>query len=319
MQDGDDPYTLSLTDLSPAQWLEEMQELGDAWGFFEALGPHHNAAFVEKGDTLLVSFESLPAIQALSDDARPIGFDLAQAHDWSCLTVICNRDTWFRSGEVYGFFDQMTDDGFFDDFEQVIFFGAGPCGYAACAFSVASPGATVIALEPQATLDPRVTEWDDRFTHMRRVDFTDRYGYAPDMLDGAKDAYVVYDPSDRLGAMHAALFERSGVTRFRARHLGGGMQLNLSQMRVLKDLVTQAAQGSLDTERFASLYRARRTHPLYCKKLFALLETQDRPRLAEAVCAYIVDQFGAPRYRRKLKAYREGGMVDDPSDPRSEP
>ena len=37
MQDGDDPYTLSLTDLSPAQWLEEMQELGDAWGFFEAL------------------------------------------------------------------------------------------------------------------------------------------------------------------------------------------------------------------------------------------------------------------------------------------
>ena len=319
MQDGDDPYTVSLADLSPAQWLEEMQEIGDACGFFEPLGRHHNAAFVEKGDTLLVSFESLPAIQTLSSDARPIGFDLAQANDWSCLTVIANRDTWFRAAEVYGFFDQMTDDGFFDDFDKVIFFGAGPCGYAACAFSVAAPGATVIALEPQATLDPRVTEWDDRFTDMRRTDFTDRYGFAPDMLEAASDAYVIYDPSDRLGAMHAALFQRTGVSRFRARHLGGGMQMNLAQMSVLGRLVTSAAKGTLNSSTFAKLYRARRTHATYCKKLFAVLETEDRHSLAEAVCAYIVDQFGAPRYRRKLKAYRQDVTQDGPSDPGNEP
>ena len=113
MQDDIDPYTVSLTDLRPVEWLQEMKELGTEFGFFEPLGKHHNAAFVEKGDTLLVSFESLPAIQALSDDARPIGFDLARDKGWSCLTVISNRDTWFRDGEVYGFFDQMTDDGFF--------------------------------------------------------------------------------------------------------------------------------------------------------------------------------------------------------------
>jgi hypothetical protein len=50
--------------------------------------------------------------------------------------------------------------GFFDDFDQVVFYGAGQCGYAAAAFSVATPGATVVAIQPQATLDPRVTEWD---------------------------------------------------------------------------------------------------------------------------------------------------------------
>lgn len=311
MQDGTDPYTLSLSDLSPAQWLEEMQDIGESCGFFEPLGPRHNAAFVEKGDTLLVSFESLPAIQALSEDARPVGFELAKDNDWSCLTVICNRDTWFREKEVYGFFDQMTDDGFFDDFDQVIFFGAGPCGYAACAFSVAAPGATVIALEPQATLDPRLTEWDDRFTHMRRTDFTDRYGYAPDMLEAASAAHILYDPSDRLGAMHAALFARSGVTRFRARHLGGGMQLNLTQMGVLEPIVTAAAKGSLDRALFAELYRKRRSHVLYCKKLFAAVEATDRPRLAEAACAYIVTNFGAPRYRRKLKAFQQTNAQED--------
>ncbi|OSQ50753.1 phosphoadenosine phosphosulfate reductase [Marivita geojedonensis] len=304
-QDGTDPYRLSLSDLCPAEWYKELEALGTEHGFFEPLGKHHNAAFIEKGDTLLVSFESLPAIQALSEDARPVGFDLAAARDWSCLTVISNRDTWFRDPEVYGFFDQMTDDGFFEDFDQVVFFGAGPCGYAACAFSVAAPGSTVIALEPQATLDPRVTEWDDRFTHMRRVDFTDRYGYAPDMLEAAKAAYVVYDPQRPLDAMHAALFERSGTKRFRARHLGAGMQSYLGQMEVLEPLVTHAADGTLDDQLFAQLYRRRRTNTAYCKKLFAYLEAQERTYLAEMVCSFIVDAFGAPRYRRKLKAMRE--------------
>lgn len=314
MRDETDAYTLSLSDLSPAQWLEEMQEIGESCGFFEPLGKHHNAAFVEKGDTLLVSFESLPAIQALSEDARPVGFDLARDSNWSCLTVISNRDTWFRDDAVYAFFDQMTDDGFFDDFDQVIFFGAGPCGYAACAFSVAAPGATVIALEPQATLDPRITEWDDRFTHMRRTDFSDRYGYAPDMLEAADAAYIVYDPSDRLGAMHAALFERAGVTRFRARHLGGGMQAHLARIEALDPLVKQGAQGVLDVNRFAQLYRKRRDHPLYSKKLFAVLEAQERPVLAEAVCSFIVDTFNAPRYRRKLKAMRQTRTGDTEED-----
>ncbi|WP_292291423.1 phosphoadenosine phosphosulfate reductase [Marivita sp.] len=305
MQDGFEPYTVTLTDLRPAQWLQEMKALGDQHGFFEPLGAHHNAAFIEKGDTLLVSFESLPAIQALSEQARPVGFDLALANDWSCLSVLSNRDTWFRDGEVYGFFDQMTDDGFFEDFDRVIFFGAGPCGYAACAFSVAAPGATVVALEPQATLDPRVTEWDDRFVQMRKTDFTDRYGFAPDMLEAAGRAFVLYDPERPLDAMHAALFERGGIKRFRARHLGGGMQAYFSQMGTLVPLVTSAANGTLDDNLFARLYRKRRENVTYCKKLFGALEAKDKPYMAEAVCAYIVDAFGAPRYRRKLKSMQQ--------------
>ena len=78
--------------------------------------------------------------------------------------------------------------GFFDDFDHVVFYGAGPCKYAAAAFSVAAPAATVDAIQPQTTLDPRITDWDDRYMKMRRTDFTSRYGYAPDMLDAAEQA-----------------------------------------------------------------------------------------------------------------------------------
>ncbi|MFP7571444.1 phosphoadenosine phosphosulfate reductase [Marivita sp. S2033] len=314
MQDQIEPYSVSLSDLRPAQWLQEVKELGETFGFYEPLGKRHHAVFIEEGDTLLVSFESLPAIQALSDDARPEGFDIARDRGWSCLSVLATRDTWFRDGEVYGFFDQLTDDGFFEDFDKVIFYGAGPCGYAACAFSVASPGATVVALEPQATLDPRVTEWDDRFTEMRKLDFTHRYGFAPDMLEAADAAYVVYDPQVPLDAMHSALFERKGVTRFRARHLGGGMQSHLAQMGVLQELVYSSADGTLDAKLFAQLYRKRRNHVTYCKKLFGAVEASERPYMAEAVCAYIVDNWGAPRYRRKLKSLRNERDTSDESD-----
>lgn len=305
MNEQVDPFEIALNDLRPAQWMQEIKDLGNRTGFFEPLGDDHNAICVEQGDTLLVTFEALPAIQAFSPAARPVGFELAKAHGWSCLSVICNRDTWFRDPEVYGFFDQLTDDGFFEDFDQVIFFGAGPCGYAACAFSVAAPGATVVALEPQATLDPRVSEWDDRFLEMRKFDFRERYGFAPDMLEAAARAYIVYDPQSDLDAMHAALFERSGVTRFRARHFSGGMQAHFVQMGMLDPLVASAADGSLDAAKYAELFRKRRQYVPYIKRLSGVLERANRPYAQEAVCAYLVNNFGAPRYRRKLTALRE--------------
>lgn len=311
MTDQVDPFEIALNDLRPAQWMQEIKDLGDRTGFFEPLGPHHNAVCVEQGDTLLVSFEALPAIQAFSQAARPVGFELAKAHGWSCLSVICSRDTWFRDPEVYGFFDQLTDDGFFEDFDQVIFYGAGPCGYAACAFSVAAPGATVVALEPQATLDPRVTEWDDRFLDMRMIDFTERYGFAPDMLEAAHAVYVVYDPARPLDAMHAALFERTGVERFRARYFGGGMQAHFFQMGMLEPLVASAADGSLTPAKYAELFRKRRRHVPYIKRLHGIMEKADRPYAQEAVCAYLVNNFGAPRYRRKLTALRAARVQTD--------
>jgi len=109
--------------------------------------------------------------------------------------MISDGDTWFRDPQIFNFFDRLIDDGFFEEFDNVVFYGVGPCGYAASTFSVAAPGSTVVVVQPQATLDPRMTEWDDRFKHMRNTSFTNRFGYAPDMLDACAQAYVLYDPA----------------------------------------------------------------------------------------------------------------------------
>ena len=230
---------------------------------------------------------------------------------WSHLSIISDGDTWFRDPKVYAYFDRLVDDGFFDDFDQVAFYGAGPCGYAAAAFSVAAPGATVVAIQPQATLDPRVTEWDDRYVKMRRTDFTSRYGYAPDMLDAAEQAYVIYDPYERLDAAHAAMFTRSNVKKFRVPNLGASLQSVLIKMEILKPLLLAAGGHNLTNLKFAKLLRARRDDRSYLHKIMEKLDTKERDTFTRAVCNHVISQGRAPRFERKLKALDAKLIAED--------
>jgi len=236
----------------------------------------------------------------VSDGDQPLGVDVVRQHGWSHLCIVCDGDTWFRDPRVYAYFDRLTDDGFFEDFEQVLFYGAGPCGYAAAAFSVAAPGATVMAVQPQATLDPRMTEWDPRFTEMRRTSFTDRYGYAPDMLDAANEAFVIYDPREELDAMHASLFQRKNVTRLRMANMGGTLQSDLLNLGLLLPLIDLAGTGDLSSYAFYDLYRMRRNYPPYLRRLAARLDAGDRPYLNMMLCRNALTRMSLPRLRRRL-------------------
>jgi len=300
MTEGHELLDEDLSGLKPAEWLKRLTHISEQLGLFQPLGPKHCASFIDEGNTLLVTFETLQGIQKLSDKAQPLGFDMVKEAGWSHLCLISSGDTWFRDARVYGFFDQLIDDGFFDDFDRVIFYGAGPCGYAAASFSVAAPGATVVAVQPQATLDPRLTEWDDRFVEMRRTSFTDRYGYAPDMLDAAQDAFVFYDPYEQLDAMHAALFHRSNVTRFRVPNLGGTVQTRLIEMGLLKQILFAAEKRELTTLEFARLFRARRENPAYLRAVMGRLDMLERPFLLLLLCRNVTGRMRAPRFRHRL-------------------
>ena len=251
MQDNQNVTEADLSGLSWQDWRARLHDVAGDDGFAEPLGARHTAVFIEHKPVLLVTFESFESIRERSEAGRPLGWQMRDALGWSHLCLVCDGDTWFRDRHVFGFFDRLIDEGFFDNFEQVLFYGAGPCGYAAAAFSVASPGARVLALQPQATLDPRVAEWDDRFRHMRREDFTSRFGYAPDMLDAAEHAYIVYDPEEDLDAMHAALFTRSNVTKVRARFFGLELETMLLRLEVLYRMLAAACWSAARPGPFA--------------------------------------------------------------------
>jgi hypothetical protein len=299
---NDDTPTLdtTLADLPQDDWQDAIAAICEEDGYFQSLGQNHFAAFIEKDRTLLVTFETMQGIHALSDMAQPFGWEMLREQGWSHLCLASDGDTWFRDPAVYAYFDRLTDDGFFDDFDNVLFYGAGPCGYAAAAFSVVAPGARVVAIQPQATLDPRVTEWDDRFTDMRRLDFTSRYGYAPDMLEAAERAFVLYDPAEPLDAMHAALFTRTNVTKLRMPYMGAALQTDLMEMERISTLLAAAGDGTLDAGSFARLYRARRDYRPYLRNLLDRLEADDRDLLVEALCRNVTSRMRGRRFSARL-------------------
>ncbi|MRU14175.1 phosphoadenosine phosphosulfate reductase [Roseovarius sp. A21] len=301
MQDNPNIFEMSFSGLTWDAWIDKVDDHIVENGFVEYLGARHFAAFIENKPTLLVTFESLDQVQALSANGQPMGWSLAKALGWSSMALVSDGDTWFRDPRVFGFFDRLIDDGFFEKFEQILFYGAGAAGYAAAAFSVTAPGARVLCIQPQATLDPRVAEWDNRFLQMRRTDFDTRYGYAPDMLDAADKAFVLYDPDNRLDAMHASLFTRPNVTKFRMRHLGPDMEQSLMGMSLLLRIIAQMSAGKLDRLHLAKLFRARRRYVPYLKRVMLRLERDERLYLNALWAHQVMRNTPGPRFRKSLR------------------
>lgn len=303
--DGNLTERIAMRELNDSDWLRRIEDIGETEGYFEPLGRRHSALFADRGPVLLVSFETHATIRAREDAQLPLGFTVAEATGHSSLTLIAESETWFRDRAVYAYFDRLVDEAFFEDFDRVVFYGAGSCGYAAAAFSVTAPGATVIALAPQATLDPRLAGWDERFREMRRTSFSDRYGFAPDMLEGVGAAYIVFDPVVTPDAMHAALFARPFVTLLSCRNLGPQVELLLNEMDLLETILQQACAGSFGAAEFWRLYRGRRNAPRYLRQVAARLGADGRTWLEALLCRNVVGRLNGPRFRNRLARLEE--------------
>lgn len=313
MQDDVNVFKPNLKDLSLDDWKRAMSKLGRQYGLYESLGDKHSALFIDEGETLLVTFETVENIRETYETGEPIGFELVRATGWSHLCLMTEADTWFRDADMYDFFDRLGDDGFFDNFDKVVFYGAGMCGYAASAFSVAAPGCTVVALQPQATLDPQITGWDDRFAKHRRLSFDDRYGYAPDMIDAAGEAFILFDPTHRDEFAQAALFTKDHVTLVRCPHVGQAMEEDLIDMQVLYRILAQAGSGKLSAQSIHKLMRARRSHLPTLRRQLAWMDVQDRPFQTAKLCRAILQDVKMPMARKRLQRLMDNGIeLPDP-------
>lgn len=276
-----------------------METIAAEEGSLAPLGPRHWAFFVDDGTTLLVSFEMLDQARARPGQ-MPLAHDIAAAQGWSHLCIIADGQTWYRDPEVWDYFDRLVDDAFFDGYQQVLFYGAGMGGYAACAFAVTAPGARVLALAPCATLAPAQAGWDTRARAARRLDFTSRYGYAPDMLEGAGKVVILHDPAQREDAMHAALFRAPHITRIAARHAGDRLESVLGNLGLLPGLIDDAMRGRLDAPRFAAIWRKRRDYGPYLRHLLELAAASGRPQREAMICRSVVRRLRAPEFAKRL-------------------
>ncbi len=273
-------------------------------GFYERIDPQHSAQFTDGADTLLVVFEQTTALLRSGRRMLPLARGVQNRTDCAQLTLVADRPTWFRSERVFAFFDGLIDDGFFDGFERVVFYGAGAQGYAAAAFSVCAPGAEVLLLQPQATLTPLLAGWDRRFAGTRRVDFSHRYGFAPAMMETAGRGLVLYDPGVAEDAMHASLFHQPRTDLVRVRHLGPEVEARLDAMGLLAPLLDLAVSGQATVQAVATLLRKRRTHSTHQNRVLSILERGRRPWRTAVAARHILALTGQERFDVAMETAR---------------
>lgn len=291
-------FESGLTELDHAAWLQKILEIGAALGTSEALGDHLAAAFLEAGPNLIVTFENGDILRRQNRYAEPTGFAYTRRDGWSSLAIVSSRMSWFREAELIEYFDRLADEGFFDTFDNVLFYGEQTGGYAACTYSVTAPGSTVLALSPISTLTPSIAGFDPRSRRAKQVDFTSRYGFAPSMVEAAKDAYVVFCPQHRQESIHAAIFTRDNVTKLPAFGSAVGMSELLEELDVLEDIIRAAMAGSLTRSVFGDQYRARREHAPYLQALMRRAIEAGHQKLAVGACAVALREVDDPELRQ---------------------
>lgn len=280
-------------------WFRAMDERCADEGYFEPVGKRHWAWLHDDGPNLLVTFESLESVLARPGQLS-FGHSVAAPRGWSHLCLISDGETWFRDDRLYRYFDRLVDEGFFEDFDRVVFHGSGPSAHAACAYAVCAPGASVLAVRPRATLDPALTGWDDRFASRRRLDFSSRYGFAPDMVEGAAAVWLVYDPTDRADLGHAALFRGGHVRHLRARHAGARLDEVLETTGMLHALLSKLCDNTLTTADFPRLWRGRRDNTGFLREFLLRVEATQSPRRVWLAAREVNARAALPRARRLL-------------------
>ncbi|MBF9032295.1 phosphoadenosine phosphosulfate reductase [Rhodobacterales bacterium HKCCE3408] len=282
MNDGGNRSSATNHRLGRAARLARLAEIGRNHGFFRRIGDRHSALYVDEGDTLLVTFDTAERVLQKSPDGLPQGFGAVERWEWSLLNIMASRQSWFRDGSLYEFFDTLVDNDFFERFDRVVFMGVGPmCGYGALAYSVVAPGANVLAVNPVATLDRDAAPFEQRFRNAWRLDFRSRYGFAPFMSEAAEGVTLVYDPTDPMSAAHAALFQGNNVSRLKLRHGGMATGALLSVNSALMKLVSAAAEGPVGPAEFARITRtARRNFLPYIAALMTRADQMGHPKLA---------------------------------------
>lgn len=283
--------------LTQSDWLGRLSTIGRHHGFFERLGTEHLALFVQESATLVVSFDRASRVYAEAKDGLPPGFEAVQQRKWSLLSILSLGDSWYRSPDLMAFFDQLKVEGFFESFNQVIFVGFGPaCGHAACVYSSAAPGAFVLASAPAATLDPERAGFERRFRSDRRGDFS-RYGDAPRLIETARNAVILYDPTDAASAAHAGQFHSDNVTLAPLRFTGAAPHRLIMASTLMVPFLRKMAKMRLTRAQVARYLRpVRRADSAYLWRLAQIAQSHGQFDRARKIADYAADVTGEDRF-----------------------
>jgi hypothetical protein len=256
-----------ITNEKLPSWYEEIFPAAPHDGFFHKIG-QHAACFVDRGDDrLVVSFDNLADAGYPYPDIEPWAGDFVRKNGWSHLGVFARGPSWYRDPGIIAFLEGLRDQGFFKRFKGVSLIGTSMGGFAALTFSSLAPGANVVALSPQTTLDSAIVPWEVRFQKGQARDWTLPYSDAALQTAEAAKVYVLYDSFFRDDRAHVERLPQDNVVHLKGFGFGHKSAVVLRRMDELKPVMKLAIEGQLTEAEFYSRIRKRKNIYVYRRSM----------------------------------------------------
>jgi len=264
-------------------WLPELMPGGGGVGFLEKSRLHSLMFVRRRAKALLVSFDNLADVNDRSALRVPWGYKFARDRDASHLGVFAHKPFWYRDPGLIARLERLAADGFFEGYGRVLFAGVSMGGFGALTFSRLVPGAHVLAIDPQSTLDEALVPWEERYERGRKQDWSLAYGDAANQLATAACVNVLYDPHIEPDRRHFERLRGASVTGLKCWFGNHKTAVFLRRMDLLKPVMEAALFDELTPALFYRLYRKRQVMPWYTRKLLRRCKAQGHPGLADRV------------------------------------
>ncbi|MGI3171433.1 hypothetical protein ACRARG_19955 [Pseudooceanicola sp. C21-150M6] len=226
------------------------------------------------GSPLVVLFDASGDPPKNMDGFQPgWGTRFFRKRELSHIAIKYKASDWYRRPDLSEAFTNLRETGFLGRFDRIITYGGSMGGYAALAYAGELGADTVLALNPQSTLNEALAPWDDRYPDARSVSWE---GPETDAANGCAQARQVYVVVDRLFApdwLHVARLPEHNLKILNVPYVQHMMGLHLAGMGILGKLVTDIVQkNSLDMTAFH--YSARKRRKL--KKYYNVMRSLPR-------------------------------------------
>lgn len=268
----------------------------------------HFAGFYRRSRQLVVTFDHMKS-RDQPGPRFPWCYELLEKKGISQLGIMMGRrNDWFRHGDLFDYFDGLKADGFFDQFDDVLFYGSSMGGYGACAFAAAAPGARILALMPQTTLAPDLVPDEKRYRRaFARGDWEDpRYRDGVDGVAVSSQTQLLYDPYFPKDRLHADRLKGANVQHLKAFFAGHNVTRTLQFNGMLRIVLERAlANDPVGEMEYYRLYReARRSAPSHMRNL-ALRAVEEGSASRLGVVLQEADERTEANFPRFSRAHAE--------------
>jgi hypothetical protein len=261
--------------------------------------------FAPRSKRLVVTFDNLHS--ARQEGQRwPWGMKaLYQDLGCSVLGALAVQRNWYRDDFVHDSFEALRDQKFFDQFDEILFYGTSMGGFAALVYQAVAPGSRVLAIAPQSTLDRAILPDDDRWGWTAKLDWTGRFNDAAKEPHLAEKITIIADPYFQPDYDQVSRIKGDNITWLKTPFMGHQLPNAFHVMDILKDILGAGVGGTLTPALFYKLFRARRDLPRFQHDLLMEAERRGKLKSAIRVCEYTLKKRKAKNIERSLERLRE--------------